>query len=1026
MKYTMITLYRYLLVFLLLTSITSATDQLDPDILFQHPWTPIHEKTIQNALDIPSILNLEGVWDFWPDLSVNQAMEVVSGKPFNLVPTQLTIPASTIGWGFDAQESGLFIRTFMAPKSWSKQEIRLKCEGTFERAQIFLNGEKVTDHVGWTPYELNITNHIRPGLENTIAVYITMEGYAPPDRYRIRKGAYPDLGGILRPIWMHAVPRIHAKDIYLIPKLDDQGEWILEARITMHNSTERAKKASLKGFLISPTGEQFPLEWLDDEVLVPAGDRITRTVSGPVSGILPWTAETPNLYHFIISFDGGGKQSVAMERFGFRTVEIVGESLLVNGRPVTFRGIAYKGGHADYGNASPYSVLAEEVELMKRANVNAVRLGWAFKAPALHRVCDEKGMYVMSSVGPDQFQFDAPLAIQQYCEAFMCLKNSPSVLIWELQNENPRTPTSAYLQIMELSRRIDPHRKFCHPGANYEGLDFICPHYLPRLFVEDKRDGRPFLPTEYAHTPSYELEKLKYDPGIHDLWGYSLKRGWDIIRRHPWVIGSITFAWRDPYVRDRSGKIIPALHHESRWGVVDESFRLKPEYHHLFKVYAPVQLSTKPIPTVGQQRPKLTIENRYDFKNLSDIRVEWEILDPDSTVQQGRWNLDVAPHARTEVIVPAIPAKAGKNILRLSFWESPGRLVQRVLIPYAMEKSLPSGNQTAGKGKLRVVREDDFVKVLWHGGAYWFDDDLGLLRRVEVGAEVMDMTGPDLNQRIALPRAGRWFDWKSGIGTATENWTRRVFALNLDKFEIFEATDHNEVRVETVHQYQNGSMRTVWSIHPDGGTTVTLKLPPKGYGVSWRFPVTSRHISQEMKKANRLHRFSERLSWRKIGLWTWYPDDHLGRNTGVSSFLNPHDPQNHAMKINAAFVNIGPMDKSINMVIRDPAARIHVKCHFWYNEFEVFVQGRLEDDYDYFDRTNPLRALPHALSEEQRTYSFQLRFVGKEVLSDMESHELDPYEALINRSKFWTGFVDDLTVESTRETVKGLSPNYLE
>jgi hypothetical protein len=1018
-------LYMYLLASLLLTSIATATDQLDPDILFQHPWTPIHEKTIQNALNAPSILDLSGVWDFWPDLSENQAFEVISGRFTDRSPTQLAIPASTIGWGFDAQESGLFIRTFTAPKSWSAREIRLKCEGTFERAQIFLNGEKVADHVGWTPYEVSITPYLRPERKNTIAVYITMEGYAPPDRYRIRKGAYPDLGGILRPIWMHAVPRIHAKDIYLIPKLDDQEQWILEARITMYNSMERAKDVSLKGYLISPTGAKIQLEWLDDGALVPAGGRITRIASGPVSGILPWTAETPNLYHFGVSIDDGRKQAAAVERFGFRTVEIVGESLLVNGKPVTFRGIAYKGGHADYGNASPYSILAEEVELMKRANVNTVRLGWAFKAPALHRACDEKGMYVISSVGPDQFQFDAPLAIQQYSEAFMCLKNSPSVLIWELQNENPRTPTPAYLQIMELSRSIDPHRKFCHPGANYEGLDFVCPHYLPRLFAEEKRDGRPFLPTEYAHTPSYELEKLKYDPGIHDLWGYSLKRGWDIIRRHPWVIGCITFAWRDPYVRDRSGKIVPALHHESRWGVVDESFRIKPEYHHLFKIYAPVHVSTKPIPT-GGQRPTLTIENRYDFKNLSEIRAEWEILASDSTIQRGQWDLDVTPHARKEVIVPAIPAQAGKTILRLSFRESPGRLVQRVLIPYVIKKSSSVGNQTAGKGKLRVEREGDFVKVLWSGGAYWFDRVLGLMRRVEVGEEKMNMTGPDLNQRIALPRAGRWFDWRSGIGTATENWSRRVFAQGLEKFEIFESADQAEVRVETVHKYQNASMQSVWLIHPDGSVSLTLTLPPKGYGVSWRFPVACRQVTEEMKKANRLHRFSERLSWRKNGLWTWYPDDHLGRNVGVSSFLNPHDPQNHAMKINAAFVSIGPKDKSINMVIRDPKARMHIKCHFWYNEFEVFVQGRLEDDYDYFDRTNPLRALPHALTKEQRTYSFQLRFVGKEELSDMESHELDPYEVLINRSGFWTNFRDDLTVESTRETVKGLSPAYPE
>ncbi|MFC1483513.1 glycoside hydrolase family 2 TIM barrel-domain containing protein [Candidatus Neomarinimicrobiota bacterium] len=1019
---------RYFLLCLLFANVYPcvAASSLDPEILLQHPWTPVHERSIQNALDSPTILNLEGNWDFWPDLSENQAIGVISGRTSGPVPAQLEIPASSIGWGFDAEQSGLFIRKFRIPKSWSGQEVLLKCEGTFERAQLYINGTKIGDHIGWTPYEINITNYLRQGSENTIAIYIRMEGYAPSDRYRIRKGGYPDIGGILRPIWMHAVPRIHAKDIYLVPERDEQGQWNLETRVTLYNSTERSKKVSLKGYMISPTGTQIPLEWLDGGVVVPAGDRVIVIDSGPVGGIIPWSAESPNLYHLVISIGQGREQSIAVERFGFRTVEIKGEQLLVNGQPVTFRGIAYKGGHADYGNASPYPVLSEEVELMKRANVNTVRLGWAFKGPALHWVCDEKGMYVISSIGPDQFQFDDPLAIQQYCEAFMCLKNSPSILIWELQNENPRTPTPAYLKIMELSRRIDPHRKFCHPGANYEGLDFICPHYLPRLFGEDRRDGRPFLPTEYAHTPSYELDKLKYDPGIHDLWGYSLKRGWDIIRKHPWVIGCITFAWRDPYVRDSSGKIVPALHHESRWGVVDESFRLKPEYHHLFNVYAPVQVTDKPILVDSERHPTLTIENRYDHTNLSEIMSEWEILCPDSVTRKGTWELDVKPHTSAELEVPEIPEHQGKYILRLSFRDSSGRLVQRVMLPYTWGEVSPQLSHSPAKGDMQIKHEGDFAIISWQGGAYWFDSTLGLLRRVEVGDEVMDLTGPDLNQRIALPRAGRWFDWRTGIGTATENWTRRVFSQGLEKFEVSVAADGSTATVEALHRYQNGSMKSVWEIQPDGLIRLTLTLPPQGYGVSWRFPVTSRHVTEEMKKANLLHRFPERLSWRKYGLWSWCPADHLGRNIGVSSFLNPHDPQNHAMKINAAFVGIGPSDKSINMVIRDPEAQIHVKCHFWYNEFEVFVQGRLEDDYDYFDRTGPLKAMPHALSDEQRIYSFNLQFVNERELSGMENRELDSYNLLIDRYRFWSSFTDDLSTGDLEGTVKGLSPKYTE
>ncbi|MFB0517041.1 MAG: glycoside hydrolase family 2 TIM barrel-domain containing protein [Candidatus Neomarinimicrobiota bacterium] len=1025
-KFTNLVLWCFLP--LILSGQEPAVTPLSPEIRFQFPWTPFHEPLAADADQGPDIINLEETWRFWADLDEVQALEIISGKAAGLKESSVEVPASSIGWGFDAEHSGLFLRSFQVPHSWSNQNLKLKCEGIFERARIYINSQLVADHVGWTPFERDITEWVRCGENNSIAVFITMEGYAPEQRLRIRKGGYPDLGGILRPIMIHPVPPVHVMDLYIIPQLNlEQGQWNLEAQVTLVNPTDQPATVTLKGSLESDSGTLSTLRWIEGIIIIPAEKQITKVYSGPVGEVLPWNAESPHLYQLVLTIDDGHSASTVAERFGFRTVAIEGEKLLVNGRPITVRGIAYKGGHADYGNASPYAVLEEEVELMKQANVNCVRLGWAFKAPALHRVCDEKGLYVISSVGPDQFQFEEPLAIQQYVEAFMCLKNSPSILVWELQNENPRTLTPAYLKIMDLGRRIDPHRKFCHPGATYKELDLICTHYLPQLFGNDRRDGRPFLPTEYCHIPSYELDKLQYDPGIHDLWGYSIKRGWDIIKINPWVIGCITFAWRDPYLRDRSGKIVPALHHEARWGVVDESFRIKPEYHHLHQVYAPVRVSTKPIHADSKKQATITIENQCDFTNLNELNAQWEILGPDGVEQSGAWTPNIAPRTTKEVRVPALPKRKGDYILQLSFHDDSQRLVQQMQIPFIWKDYPKPKAPPKRRGEMKVVDQGETIKVEWSNGAYIFDRTSGMLHQVEVGNEKMVLTGPSLNQRIALPRPGRWFDWKSGVSMATQNWTRRVFDLGLDSFEVEQAGDKSEVLVTTVHQYQNGDMITRWSIKPDGVIEITATLPPKGYGVSWRFPATCRIIPEKLRAANMNRRFPERLAWRKYGLWSWYPETHLGRNVGTSSFLNPHDPQNHAMKINAAFVSVGPNDGSINLVIRDPEAKIHVKSHFWYNEFEIFVQGQLEDDYDYFDRTNPLKALPHALSEKQRTYTYLMQFVDKKGLENIERTMLNPYNALIDRVKFWDSFVDDLDVEDTqRDTVTGLPPNYPE
>ncbi|MBN2412474.1 hypothetical protein JXQ31_12360 [candidate division KSB1 bacterium] len=987
-------------------------------------WTPVHESTVERALEAASTINLEGNWKFLPDPDSTKISGLVTGHFPLENSASIHIPAACIGWGFQAEKSAAFIRTFDLADSWSSRNILLKSEGMFERAQIFINGHIITEHIGWTPFERDITNLVHPG-QNQIIVLITMQGYAPANRLRIRKGGYPDTGGILRPLLICSVPKTHVRDLFLIPKQSKSGNWSLEAQIVLANTSNQTSQIHLRGSLRTAEGGLTDLPEMDKTITVPPQSQVRCLLSDDVKDIGAWSAESPNLYYFILSINDGKNQTFSAERFGFRTAEIRGEQYLLNGKPIFLRGIGYKGGHADYGNASPRPVLEQEMELMKQANVNTVRLGWAFKSPDLHRVCDEKGIYVISGIGGDQYYLNDDLHLQQYFEAFNCLKNCPSVLIWELMNENPRVPTPAIKKIIEVGKQIDPYRKFCHPGASYKELDFICPHYQPGLFAADRRDGRPFLPTEYAHTPAYELDKLKLDPGIHDLWGYSIKRGWDIVRQSPWVIGIITFAWRDPCIRNAEGEIIPALHNEAKWGIVNELFHKKPEYDHLFKVYSPVQVLEKSLTVKAGETPELTLENGYDFTNLKQLNITWRLLDSGKLLQQGNWEPDLPPHKTGQFKTPAMPDKPRSTILQLIFKDK-DRLVQRVEIPFRWP-DMPIKKETpAAQGKTVLVQDSAEVEIKWDHGSYFFDRESGTLCRVRVGDEELMLRGLDLNQRIALPAQGRWFDWKNGNSTATTNWTQRVFSLGLKNMQIIQSGDSSTVVLSITHRYSNGDLETRWAIFPDGRIKITATLPPQGYGLSLRFPVFCRTVTEEMKSRNLYKRFAERLAWCKNSLWSWLPEDHLGRNIGIASLLNPHDPQNNAMKINTAYFAVGPDDKSINLIISDPQARIHTRCHSYYNEFELFIQGRLEDDYDYFDRTNPLRAMPQAL-DEQRTYSFFIRFVDKNSLEQIEKVELDPYYTLVSRAEFWDNFHDDLSVgNKTGSTVKGLTPFYKE
>jgi hypothetical protein len=990
----------------------------DPSRRFDHPWTP------QHAIDGAEVLDLSGQWSLWPDPPAATAAEAVTS---GVAPSRVPVPSAHIGRGFEAEDSGLLVREVEIPSSWHDQRVKLKCEGMFERARAFLNGSLVVDHVGWTPFERDVTELVRFGTGNRLAVWMTMEGYAPPDRLRRRKGGYPDLGGILRPVFLHAVPRAHLLDVWLLPR-QQEGGWRLESRLTFANSGPRAATVEIEGALVDGRGQSTPLEWLRASLSLSPGERRTESYAGPAGPVRPWTAEDPSLYRLQVHVRTGGRRYEVVERFGFREPHVEGETLTLNGRRIQLRGIAYKGGPADHAGAAPENVLRDEVELIKRANVNAVRLGWAFRAPALHRICDEKGLYLISSVGADQFRLARALAEQQYLEAFMALKNSPSILMWELQNENPRTDGPVTHAIIDLGRAIDPQRLFIHPGASYAGLDLVAPHYQPRLFAAEKRDGRPFLTTEYAHVPAYELDRLDRDPGIHELWGYALKRGWDLVRAAPWVTGAIAFAWRDPYYRDGSGDLVPALHNEARWGVVDERLRPKPEYHHLFKVYSPIGVSTQPL-ALGGPAPRLWIENRFDFTDLRDVRASWTLLGPSGPVRAGEWPLALPPRSQATVRLPAelLPRGGEGDRFELSFRDKEGRLLQRDLIPFVREGDEAPDEEPTAPPPPQIEEREGLVIVSWAGGSWRFDRALGLLRWATLGAESLLLSGPELNQRLSFPRES----WE--LAPALRSETRRVGALALEDFEV-RAGDGEAVEVTARHRHATGPLVTRFRIDGRGRLTLTCTLPPDAYGVSFRFPVTARSALDDARKAeNRPRPFAERLSWRHNGLWSWYPEGHVGAGAGVSRLvghddLAPHDARNRAMRFNTAFFSAGPADRTLNFVVEDPTARIHVHPQFLYNELELFVQGRPDDDYDYFDRTGPLEALPHALSAEERTFQFQLRLVDVVGLAALERRELDPHRVLVERARFWQRFRAQATrVDSMAEgTVRGFPAGYPE
>nr|WP_039938192.1 glycoside hydrolase family 2 TIM barrel-domain containing protein [Streptomyces himastatinicus] len=243
-----------------------------------------------------------------------------------------------------------------------------------------------------------------------------------------------------------------------------------------------------------------------------------------VPGVQPWSAEVPRLYEAQLAIDG---ERVPL-RLGFRTVAVEDGVITVNGRPLLLRGVNRHEFHPDHGRAVPYATMREDVLLMKRHNINAVRTSHYPPDPAFLDLCDEFGLWVIDEADLETHGFtyddwrgnpaDDPAweeaLIDRAARMVERDKNHPSVIMWSLGNESGTGRNLAAMS--RWIRDRDPHRLIHYEGdrscehtdvysrmyASHEEVEAIGrraekPLDDPRL--DARRRALPFIQCEYAH-----------------------------------------------------------------------------------------------------------------------------------------------------------------------------------------------------------------------------------------------------------------------------------------------------------------------------------------------------------------------------------------------------------------------------------------------------------------------------------------------------------------------------------------------
>ncbi|SDK56870.1 beta-galactosidase [Glycomyces sambucus] len=525
----------------------------------------------------------------------------------------------------DANPTGEYRRAFTLPADWpATGRTVLRFEGVDSAFAVWVNGTLLGDGKGSRlPTEFDATGAVRPG-ENTVAVRV----------HQWSAGSYLEdqdmwwLSGIFRPVSLVHRPEGGIEDVFAHASYD-----------------HRTGLGTLR--VEAPEGARVTVPELGIDIA--AGETAAVRVE-------PWTAETPRLYEAAVAT---AAERVAL-RIGFRTVEVDGGLLKVNGRRILLRGVNRHEWDPDHGRTLSVETMRRDLEVMKRHNVNAVRTSHYPPDRRFLDLCDEIGVWVVDECDLETHGFvlhewrsnpsDEPAWREAYLDRMARMverdKNHASVIMWSLGNESHTGQNLAAMSAWVKER--DPGRP-----VHYEG-DWDCGYVdvYSRMYADHAetdrighrteqstkdpaldahRRGIPFVLCEYAHA-------MGNGPG-------GLSEYQRLFEQHERCQGGFVWEWIDHGVRRRTedgrewfaygGDFGEPLHDGNFVvdGLVFPDREPSPGLVEFKKVVEPVRITVDPGPR------RITVENLRDFAGTGDLAFEWAVEDDGETERTGRLDL---------------------------------------------------------------------------------------------------------------------------------------------------------------------------------------------------------------------------------------------------------------------------------------------------------------------------------------------------------------------------------------------------
>lgn len=735
--------------------------------------------------------------------------------------------------------TGIYKRTFFVEESYRDKKIIIRFCGVDSAYHLWINGKKVGySKVARNESEFDITDLIRVGEENDVTVRV----------YQWSDGTYledQDMwweSGIFRDVELIGVPKDGINDYKVIADLDDEYKnGIFKVEVFLRTTKE-----------VNVTFE-----------LVDAGENtvFTKTVVAKegkacidevIADVNHWTAETPYLYKLFITVEDDGQiVEVIPQNVGFRNIRLNGETFLVNGVAIKFKGV----NRHDYSPQNGRVVSREEIEkdiiLMKQFNINAIRTSHYPNSYYLYDLCDEYGMYLIAETdlechgfeltGDYKWITDDPSWELAYVSRMTRMierdKNHPAIIFWSLGNESAFGCN--FRKMTDVAHEMDPTRL-----VHYEGdFDVESADVYSTMYTWIENPKKPYLMKDI-------IEKSK-KPHIHCEYCHAMGNGpgnlkdyQDLVYAHDKLQGGFVWEWFDHGIESftESGEKYyryggdfgddPSNKDFCIDGLIMPDRTPSPGLYEYKKVIEPITTTA-----VDIQKGIINLLSRYDFANLDRFNLVYKVMEDDVILQTGFMAVpSIEARANKDITLPydlsAIKVKPGAHYyVNISYqlredtrYASSGHELATAQFELPLYKE---GIMVRPEGILNVEKEHTTLHV--KGANFSLDFNLvngNLMNIVRDGMQVLSK-GP----RLTL--------WRAPISNDMEiiDKLKKVYFLHLEHEVVMNIDYHMEgnilkVEVDTINSTTNSAWhfktKYVYTVCPSGDILIDVEGTPSG------------------------------------------------------------------------------------------------------------------------------------------------------------------------------------------------------